>query len=64
LREQLSEKHGLRLEWAIIALIAVEVGMEGYRHWGEKREREDEGSTEMLVRRYVLEMMEKKDVKA
>jgi uncharacterized Rmd1/YagE family protein len=63
LREQLSEKHGLRLEWAIIALIAVEVGMEGYRHWGEKREREDEGSTEMLVRRYVLEMMnDKKDV--
>jgi hypothetical protein len=37
--------------------------MEGYRHWGEKREREDEGSTEMLVRRYVLEMMnDKKDV--
>jgi uncharacterized Rmd1/YagE family protein len=64
LREQLSEKHGLRLEWAIIALIAVEVGMEGWRHWGERREREDEGSTEMLVRRYVLEMMEKKEAKA
>jgi uncharacterized Rmd1/YagE family protein len=40
LREQLSEKHGLRLEWAIIALIAVEVVLEGYRHWvgeGEKK---------------------------
>jgi uncharacterized Rmd1/YagE family protein len=59
LREQLSEKHGLRLEWAIIALIAVEVVLECYRHWVERREREDEGSTEMLVRKYVLEMMEK-----
>jgi uncharacterized Rmd1/YagE family protein len=63
LREQLSEKHGLRLEWAIIALIAVEVGMEGWRHWAERREREDEGSTEMLVRRYVLEMMNKETEK-
>jgi uncharacterized Rmd1/YagE family protein len=60
LREQLSEKHGLRLEWAIIALIAVEVVLECYRHWVERREREDEGSTEMLVRKYVLEMMGEK----
>jgi uncharacterized Rmd1/YagE family protein len=59
LREQLSEKHGLRLEWAIIALIAVEVVLEVYRHWMERREREDEGSTEMIVRRYVLGLMEK-----
>jgi len=59
LREQLSEKHGLRLEWAIIALIAVEVVLEVYRHWMERREREDEGSMESLVRRYVLALMEK-----
>jgi uncharacterized Rmd1/YagE family protein len=59
LREQLSEKHGLRLEWAIIALIAVEVVLEVYRHWMERREREDEGSMESLVRRYVLMLMEK-----
>lgn len=44
LREQLSEKHGLRLEWAIIALIAVEVVLELYRHWVE------EGETERLLR--------------
>jgi uncharacterized Rmd1/YagE family protein len=54
LREQLSEKHGLRLEWAIIALIAVEVVLECYRHWDERREREGEGSTEALLRRYLL----------
>jgi required for meiotic nuclear division protein 1 len=44
LRERLSEKHGLVLEWTIITLIAVEVGFEILRLWkegwlqGEKRE--------------------------
>jgi uncharacterized Rmd1/YagE family protein len=56
LREQLSEKHGLRLEWAIIALIAVEVVLEFYRHWGERRERDDPEGTEALVREYLLEL--------
>ncbi|KAL6709489.1 hypothetical protein ACN47E_001424 [Coniothyrium glycines] len=56
LREQLSEKHGLRLEWAIIALIAVEVALECYRHWTERSEREDEASTEALLRRYLLRL--------
>lgn len=37
LREQLSEKHGLHLEWIIIALIAVEVGFE-IRHVLKERE--------------------------
>jgi uncharacterized Rmd1/YagE family protein len=60
LREQLSEKHGLRLEWAIIALIAVEVVLEVYRHWVERRERDDEGSMESLVRRYLVELAEEK----
>jgi uncharacterized Rmd1/YagE family protein len=64
LREQLSEKHGLRLEWAIIALIAVEVVLEVYRHWVERREREDEGSMESLVRRYVVQLMERDRVEA
>ncbi|KAH7393802.1 hypothetical protein DE146DRAFT_616436 [Phaeosphaeria sp. MPI-PUGE-AT-0046c] len=59
LREQLSEKHGLRLEWAIIALIAVEVVLECYRHWGERREREDPEGVEALVKRYVEGMLEK-----
>ncbi|EQL28904.1 hypothetical protein BDFG_08398 [Blastomyces dermatitidis ATCC 26199] len=36
LRERLSETHGLRLEWIIIALIAVEVGFEVLRLWKEK----------------------------
>lgn len=56
LREQLSEKHGLRLEWAIIALIAVEVVLEVYRHWTERRERDDPASTEALLRRYLLDI--------
>ncbi|KAI9677851.1 MAG: hypothetical protein M1829_002348 [Trizodia sp. TS-e1964] len=38
LRERLSEKHGLVLEWMIIALIAVEVGFEILRLWKEKKE--------------------------
>lgn len=33
LRERLSEKHGFRLEWIIILLIAVEVGFEILRTW-------------------------------
>jgi uncharacterized Rmd1/YagE family protein len=57
LREQLSEKHGLRLEWAIIALIAVEVVLEFYRHWTERAERDDPGSAEALLREYLLRMM-------
>lgn len=35
LREQLSEKHGLFLEWTIIVLIAIEVGFEVLRLWME-----------------------------
>ena len=35
LRERLSEKHGLFLEWMIIVLIAVEVGFEVLRLWKE-----------------------------
>ncbi|OJD11873.1 hypothetical protein AJ78_07442 [Emergomyces pasteurianus Ep9510] len=38
LRERLSETHGLRLEWIIIALIAVEVGFEVLRLWKEKKQ--------------------------
>lgn len=37
LRERLSEKHGLRLEWIIILLIAVEVGFEVLRLWKERK---------------------------
>lgn len=56
LREQLSEKHGLRLEWAIIALIAVEVVLEFYRHWTERTERDDPRSMEALVVKYLLKL--------
>jgi uncharacterized Rmd1/YagE family protein len=60
LREQLSEKHGLRLEWAIIALIAVEVVLEFYRHWDEKRGKDDPESTEALLREWLLEVRGRK----
>ncbi|KAI5816048.1 hypothetical protein BZA77DRAFT_293697 [Pyronema omphalodes] len=44
LRERLSEKHSLGLEWMIIVLIAVEVGFELMRIWREyKWENSDEG---------------------
>lgn len=36
LRERLSETHGLRLEWIIILLIAVEIGFEILRLWKER----------------------------
>tara|TARA_R110002003_G_scaffold198_11_gene15485 strand:+ start:17317 stop:18729 length:1413 start_codon:yes stop_codon:yes gene_type:complete len=64
LREQLSEKHGLRLEWAIIALIAVEVVLELWRHASERWERDGEGSTESLVKRYLERVMAEEDEKA
>lgn len=62
LREQLSEKHGLRLEWAIIALIAVEVVLEFWRHYEERKERDDPESTQALLRVY-LEGLAKGDNK-
>lgn len=35
LREMLNEKHGHSLEWIIIALIAMEIGLEVFRLWRE-----------------------------
>lgn len=42
LRERLSETHGLRLEWIIILLIAVEVGFEVLRLWKERVHEQEE----------------------
>ena len=44
LRETLSERHNLRLEWGIIVLIAIEVAFELIRQIREYRERHDEDS--------------------
>lgn len=44
LRERLSETHGLRLEWIIILLIAVEVGFEVLRLWKERVHEREEAS--------------------
>ncbi|KAI5790174.1 hypothetical protein EDC01DRAFT_657877 [Geopyxis carbonaria] len=44
LRERLSERHGIGLEWMIIVLITVEVGFEVLRLWKERaEERSEEG---------------------
>ena len=48
LRERLSETHGLRLEWIIILLIAVEVGFEVLRLWKEKVHEEEEKAQKPL----------------
>ena len=53
LMEALSEKHSLRLEWAVITLIAVEVVLEMYRHWKDGHERDDPDSTEAVLRQYL-----------
>lgn len=44
LRERLSETHGLRLEWIIILLIAVEVGFEVLRLWTERVHEQEENA--------------------
>lgn len=52
----------MRLEWAIIALIAVEVVLEFWRHYEERKERDDPESTQALLRAY-LERLAKEEVK-
>lgn len=49
LRERLSEKHGLVLEWTIIVLIAVEVGFEILRLWMEAKKEEEKGKARSIV---------------
>lgn len=48
LRERLSETHGLRLEWIIILLIAVEVGFEVLRLWKERVHEKEEKAQKRL----------------
>ncbi|CAG8257545.1 unnamed protein product [Penicillium salamii] len=49
LRERLSETHGLRLEWIIILLIAVEVGFEVMRLWKERIHEQEENARKSEV---------------
>ncbi|KAB8532557.1 hypothetical protein FH972_025502 [Carpinus fangiana] len=51
LQDRLSEKHGLLLEWLIIALISIEVCFEIMRLVKESYERQDEDSLESLLKR-------------
>lgn len=60
LREWLSEKHGLLLEWLIIALISIEVGFELLRIWKERSDAQDPSTTEALMRRYLEKELEKR----
>ena len=51
LREQLSERHGLFLEWTIIALIAIEVGFELLNLWKEHKRELMENRLESAMQR-------------
>lgn len=56
LRERLSEKHGWKLEWYIIALIAVEIFLEGYRFWKESEDRQKEDEVRALLRKVLTNL--------
>jgi uncharacterized Rmd1/YagE family protein len=53
LRETLSERHSLGLEWGIIILIFIEVVFELSRSWKEYKEKANPRSTEALFKKYL-----------
>jgi uncharacterized Rmd1/YagE family protein len=55
LRETLSERHNLRLEWGIILLIAIEVVFELMKMSKEYRERHNPESVEELAKKWLKE---------
>ena len=57
LRETLSERHNLRLEWGIILLIAIEVVFEFMQRFKEYRERHDPDSLQRLAGRWLKEKL-------
>ena len=59
IRETLSEKHSLLLEWLIIGLIALEVGVEGYKMSREWSGRKDEESVENMMHRWLTRELAK-----
>ncbi|KAF2399915.1 hypothetical protein EJ06DRAFT_530696 [Trichodelitschia bisporula] len=58
MRETLSERHNLRLEWGIIILIFIEVMFEIRRLFKEYREAQDPDSVDELLKRYLRAQQE------
>ncbi|KAF2427740.1 hypothetical protein EJ08DRAFT_637171 [Tothia fuscella] len=63
LRETLSERHDLRLEWIIIILIAIEVAFELRRLFKEHKEKGDPDNLEYLLMRYLKKELETENKK-
>ncbi|KAI9346113.1 hypothetical protein BDR26DRAFT_916569 [Obelidium mucronatum] len=63
LRNHLHEEHSLKLEWAIIVLISVEIGFEVVHYWEKMKQQEEEALEEREMEERRLELVERSRLK-